>query len=252
MIWAALVAGAMGAGVWLLVRAAIPPARPLRALSDELLEPRATIELRVARRRGQAVDGAAGPAARRRPVGPPQRRPPDPGPVAGPAHRRPARVRPRVHVADAGRRHRRAAPPRRRDPDPAGARRGPGVRRRRMGLPRAGGALPSPGRPPGLVPGDHGLRRRRRHLPGRRGGRRGCADGGRPRRRRAAVRGAGRGAAGGPDEAPQAVVRPRRPRRPGRHRRPASWRRPSSCRPSRARGSGRRWWPRPRPCASAS
>ena len=47
MIWAAVLAGAIGAGICLLARAVFPPARPLRTLSEELLEPRATVRLRV-------------------------------------------------------------------------------------------------------------------------------------------------------------------------------------------------------------
>ena len=41
MIWAAVFAGALGAGVWIVARALAPPARPLRALAEELGEPRA-------------------------------------------------------------------------------------------------------------------------------------------------------------------------------------------------------------------
>lgn len=42
MIWAALLAGAAGGGVWLIARAAYPPPRPLRAVAAELTEPRRT------------------------------------------------------------------------------------------------------------------------------------------------------------------------------------------------------------------
>jgi Flp pilus assembly protein TadB len=41
MIWAAVVAAMFGAGVWLIARALIPPARPLDTLSAELAAPRA-------------------------------------------------------------------------------------------------------------------------------------------------------------------------------------------------------------------
>jgi tight adherence protein C len=41
VIWAALLGAALGAGCWLVARAAMPPARPLRVLADELVVPRA-------------------------------------------------------------------------------------------------------------------------------------------------------------------------------------------------------------------
>jgi len=41
MIWAALLAAMLGAGVWLIARALAPSPRPLRTLSAELVEPRA-------------------------------------------------------------------------------------------------------------------------------------------------------------------------------------------------------------------
>jgi tight adherence protein C len=40
MIWAAFVAGGIGAGIWLIARGLAPPARPLRALAGELVAPR--------------------------------------------------------------------------------------------------------------------------------------------------------------------------------------------------------------------
>ena len=40
MIWAAVLAGALGAGLWIIARALVPPARPLRSLAAELVEPR--------------------------------------------------------------------------------------------------------------------------------------------------------------------------------------------------------------------
>ena len=46
MIWAAVLAGALGAGVWIIARALVPPARPLRALAEELVEPRAATSVR--------------------------------------------------------------------------------------------------------------------------------------------------------------------------------------------------------------
>ncbi|MET0323948.1 MAG: hypothetical protein ABW219_01905 [Ilumatobacteraceae bacterium] len=46
MIWAALLAGALGAGVWIIARGLVPPVRPLRALADELVEPRAVVPVR--------------------------------------------------------------------------------------------------------------------------------------------------------------------------------------------------------------
>jgi tight adherence protein C len=41
MIWAAILAAMLGAGVWLVARALVPPARPLHTLSAELAAPRA-------------------------------------------------------------------------------------------------------------------------------------------------------------------------------------------------------------------
>ena len=62
-----------------------------------------------------------------------------------------------------------------------------------------------------------------------------------------------RRAARRPDAPPQAVARPRRARRRGPTScRCASWRRPSTWPPSPARGSARPCWPRPTRCASAS
>ena len=46
MIWAAVLAGALGAGVWIIARALVPPARPLRVLAEELVEPRAAASVR--------------------------------------------------------------------------------------------------------------------------------------------------------------------------------------------------------------
>jgi Flp pilus assembly protein TadB len=46
MIWAAVLAGALGAGVWIIARGLVPPARPLRALADELVEPRLLVPVR--------------------------------------------------------------------------------------------------------------------------------------------------------------------------------------------------------------
>ena len=46
MIWAAVLAGALGTGVWIIARALVPPARPLRALAEELVEPRAVTSVR--------------------------------------------------------------------------------------------------------------------------------------------------------------------------------------------------------------
>ncbi|MET0460822.1 MAG: secretion system protein [Ilumatobacteraceae bacterium] len=46
MIWAALLAGTLGAGVWIIARGLVPPVRPLRALADELVEPRAVVPVR--------------------------------------------------------------------------------------------------------------------------------------------------------------------------------------------------------------
>jgi len=40
VIWAALLGATMAAGCWLVARAIVPPARPLRALADELVAPR--------------------------------------------------------------------------------------------------------------------------------------------------------------------------------------------------------------------
>ena len=40
MIWAAVIAGGIGAGIWLIARGLAPPARPLRALAAELVAPR--------------------------------------------------------------------------------------------------------------------------------------------------------------------------------------------------------------------
>jgi tight adherence protein C len=45
MIWAAVFAAGVGAGIWLIARALMPPARPLRALAGELVEPRGAILL---------------------------------------------------------------------------------------------------------------------------------------------------------------------------------------------------------------
>ena len=42
MIWAAVLAGGVGAGICLITRALVSPARPLRVLSGELSEPRGT------------------------------------------------------------------------------------------------------------------------------------------------------------------------------------------------------------------
>jgi tight adherence protein C len=41
VIWAAVLAALLGAGVWLIARAVAPSPRPLRALADELVAPRA-------------------------------------------------------------------------------------------------------------------------------------------------------------------------------------------------------------------
>jgi Flp pilus assembly protein TadB len=46
VIWAAILAGTLGAGIWIIARALVPPARPLRALADELVEPRAALRVR--------------------------------------------------------------------------------------------------------------------------------------------------------------------------------------------------------------
>jgi Flp pilus assembly protein TadB len=46
VILAALVAAAFGAGLWLIARAVVPVARPLRVLSAELVEPRAAFSAR--------------------------------------------------------------------------------------------------------------------------------------------------------------------------------------------------------------
>jgi tight adherence protein C len=43
MIWAAVLAAGIGAGIWVIVRALMSPARPLRVLSGELTEPRGTL-----------------------------------------------------------------------------------------------------------------------------------------------------------------------------------------------------------------
>jgi Flp pilus assembly protein TadB len=43
VIWAAILAGGLGAGIWLIVRGLIPPARPLRVLAGELVAPRPTV-----------------------------------------------------------------------------------------------------------------------------------------------------------------------------------------------------------------
>ncbi len=43
MIWAAILAGGLGAGIWLIVRGLLPPARPLRVLAGELVAPRPTV-----------------------------------------------------------------------------------------------------------------------------------------------------------------------------------------------------------------
>lgn len=43
MIWAALLAAGVGAGLWLVARGLAPSARPLRTLSAELVTPRATV-----------------------------------------------------------------------------------------------------------------------------------------------------------------------------------------------------------------
>lgn len=43
MIWAAILAGGIGAGIWLIVRGLLPPARPLRVLAGELVAPRPTV-----------------------------------------------------------------------------------------------------------------------------------------------------------------------------------------------------------------
>ena len=47
MMWAAVLAGGFGAGIWLIARGLVPPARPLRALSGELVEPRETLIFRA-------------------------------------------------------------------------------------------------------------------------------------------------------------------------------------------------------------
>ena len=46
MIWAAVLAGALGAGVWVIARGLVPPARSLRTLADELVEPRVVVPVR--------------------------------------------------------------------------------------------------------------------------------------------------------------------------------------------------------------
>jgi tight adherence protein C len=46
MMWAAILAGGFGAGIWIIARALVPPARPLRVLADELVEPRAASNVR--------------------------------------------------------------------------------------------------------------------------------------------------------------------------------------------------------------
>ena len=51
VIWAAVLAALLGAGVWLIARALAPSPRPLRALADELVAPR------VAGARGRAGTG---------------------------------------------------------------------------------------------------------------------------------------------------------------------------------------------------
>jgi tight adherence protein C len=43
MIWAAVLAAGIGAGIWVIARALMSPARPLRVLSGELTEPRGTL-----------------------------------------------------------------------------------------------------------------------------------------------------------------------------------------------------------------
>jgi Flp pilus assembly protein TadB len=43
VIWAAILAGGLGAGIWLIVRGLAPPARPLRVLAGELVAPRPTL-----------------------------------------------------------------------------------------------------------------------------------------------------------------------------------------------------------------
>ncbi len=60
MIWAALLAALMGVGIWLVARALAPSPRPLRVLSDELVEPRPPRASRVVpgsgvRRRWHAI-----------------------------------------------------------------------------------------------------------------------------------------------------------------------------------------------------
>ncbi|MFV0308943.1 MAG: type II secretion system F family protein [Desertimonas sp.] len=47
MIVAGVLGAALAAGVWLIARALVPPARPLRVLSDELATPRAAVNLRA-------------------------------------------------------------------------------------------------------------------------------------------------------------------------------------------------------------
>ena len=54
MIWAALLAALFGAGIWLLVRALVPPSRSLRTLSAELAAP-APIEPGVAMSTGRGI-----------------------------------------------------------------------------------------------------------------------------------------------------------------------------------------------------
>jgi Flp pilus assembly protein TadB len=46
VIWAALLAGGVGAGIWLIGRGLVPPARPLRTLAGELVAPRESLAVR--------------------------------------------------------------------------------------------------------------------------------------------------------------------------------------------------------------
>lgn len=72
MIWSGVLGAALAAGVWMVVRGLVPSARPLQALSDELLQPRVTAPARSGRQPVRAwwhrlASRLAGhPSARRR------------------------------------------------------------------------------------------------------------------------------------------------------------------------------------------
>ena len=243
----------LGAGVWLVARALVPPSRPLRTLSAELVAPR--VEHRTSERGGRAPAGGIAWRA---------------GSATGTSARLAADLAvlgrtPTRHTLDklgyaaALRSHRPRAGGAPADSSTPASRRCRWCSAtllfagRRVVLPRRRGPVAGRRDAPRVGAGADRLRRHRRHLAGRRRRRRGGADGRRRSRLGSAVRASSRRRCAPPRRAGASCGTPSMSSASvPTSSRCASWRRPSTWPPSRARGSARRCSPRPTPCASAS